>query len=202
MVETESPRLSSLPSPVATGQGAERSASAAPEFGREFRRLFGGLCLAASYGLALGARSGGLGLLRHALGAPATLLSVGVIAVPSLFVVLSLFDAPVTLERTLSATTRAAASSGLLLAGLAPATALLLVTIDSAQTAAFVAKSGLLLAGCIGGLPLLATLHRELRTASLKTRLKSRVALLGFALFSLALATRMAAALLPVLGGV
>jgi hypothetical protein len=187
---------------VAAGHDASPSAPATPELAREFRRLLGGLCLAGCYGLSLGARSGGLGLLRHALGAPATLLSVGVIAVPSLFVVLSLFDAPITLERTLSATARAAASSGLLLAGIAPATALLLVTIDSAAAAAFVAKSGLLLAACFGGLPLLAAFHEELRTARAATRLKSRIALLGFAIFGFALAARMASALLPVLGGV
>jgi hypothetical protein len=172
-----------------------------PELGQELGRVLGGLSLAAVYGLSLGARSGGIGLARHALGAPATLLAVGAIAVPSLFVVLSLFDAPITLARAVSATARAAASSGLLLAGLAPATALLVVTIDSAAAAALVARAGLLLAAAFGGLPLLAAFHAELQPASLGTRWKSRLALLGFAVFSLALATRMAAALLPILGG-
>jgi hypothetical protein len=196
------PESPCVPSPVAAGHDARLSSPATPELAGEFRRLLGGLCLAGSYGLALGARSGGLGLLRHALGAPATLLSVGVIAVPSLFVVLSLFDAPITLERTLAATARAAASSGLLLAGIAPATALLLVTIDSPGAAAFVARAGLLLGGCFGGLPLLAAFHEGLRTAPAGTRFKSRLALLGFVIFGLALAARMASALLPVLGGV
>lgn len=194
-------QLPYVPSPAA-GLEARSDTPAAPELGVELRRLFGGLCLAAAYGLSLGARGGGLALLRHAAGAPATLLSVGVIAVPSLFVVLSLFDAPITLERTVSATARAAASSGLLLAGIAPATALLLVTIDSPATAAFVAKAGLLLAGCFGGLPLLAAFNDGLKGAPAGTRFKGRCALLGFALFGLALATRMAGALLPILGGV
>lgn len=163
--------------------------------------MLSGLSLAAVYGLALGARSGGIGLARHALGAPATLLAVGAIAVPSLFVVLSLFDAPITLARAVSVTARAAASSGLLLAGLAPATALLVVTIDSATAAAFVARAGLVLAAAFGGLPLLAAFHAQLQPASTGTRWKSRLALLGFAVFSLALATRMASALLPILGG-
>lgn len=191
-----------VPSPVAAGLEASSSAPTTPDVALELRRLLGGLCLAGGYGLALGARSGGLGLLRHALGAPLTLLSVGVIAVPSLFVVLSLFDAPITLERTLSATSRAAASSGLLLAGVAPATALLLVTIESASTAAFVVKAGLLLAGCFGGLPLLSAFNQALKAAPAATRFKGRCALLGFAVFGLALAMRMAFSLLPILGGV
>ena len=60
--------------------GASMTARALPGLGQELRRLFGGLSLAAVYGLALGARSGGLALLRHALGAPATLLAIAVIA--------------------------------------------------------------------------------------------------------------------------
>jgi hypothetical protein len=88
-----------------------------------------------------------------------------------------------------------------LLAGIAPATALLLVTIDSAPAAALVAKAGLLLAGCFGGLPLLAAFHEGLKSAPAGTRFKSRIALLGFAIFGLALSARMASALLPVLGG-
>lgn len=183
------------------GYEAKITAPALPDLGQELRRLLGGLSLAAIYGLSLGARSGGIGLVRHALGAPASLLAVGAIAVPSLFVVLSLFDAPITLARTVSATARAAASSGLLLAGLAPATALLVVTIDSPEAAAFVACTGLVLAGCFGGLPLLASFHEELKAAPAGTRFKSHVALVGFTVFGLALATRMASELLPILGG-
>src|SRR5262249_22694006 len=146
-----------------------------------------GLLLASLYGLALGARRGGIDLVRHALGAPAALLVVGAIAVPALFVVLSLFDAPVTLAKTISATARAAASTGLVMAGLAPAATLLAVTIESATVAGFIARVGLVLAGSIGVLPLLGDLYGELSAAPFGVRMKSSLALFGFALFAGAL---------------
>ena len=50
----------------------------------ELAHLVTGLGLAALYGLSLGARTGGLSLVHHALSASAGLLAVGVLGVPSL----------------------------------------------------------------------------------------------------------------------
>jgi hypothetical protein len=194
-------------SDVALFRGVEAAYSARltalelPDRADEWRRFASGLALTSVYGLALGARSGGTSLLRHALGAPAALLAVSALAVPALFVVLALIDAPVTLPKTLSATARASASTGLLLAGLAPASALLVVTIDSDQVASVVTRLTLILAGTLGGLPLLSGIYEEVRRAPTGTRLKSVLLLCGFALFAGALSARIWSALLPILGG-
>ena len=79
-----------------------------------------GLGLAALYGLALGARTGGVSFLRHGVGVPAALaVSLG-IGVPALYIGLALLDAPVDLARAFRAASRATFTTGLVLAGLAP----------------------------------------------------------------------------------
>jgi hypothetical protein len=160
-----------------------------------------GLALSALFGLALGARTGGVDLLRHAVGVPAGLLAVGLLGVPSLFVLLSLFDTPLTLTDIADESARAVGSVGLLLAGLAPAATLLVVTIQSAPVAAGIARLGLLLAGAIGGVPLLLRLFSKLDGARFGLRWKAALTLGGFALFGVALSARTWQALLPILGG-
>ena len=57
-------------------------------------RVATGAALSAVYGVALGAREGGSALLVHAIGVPAALLAVCTLGLPALFIVLALFDAP------------------------------------------------------------------------------------------------------------
>jgi hypothetical protein len=160
-----------------------------------------GLTSSALFGLALGARAGGADLVRHAIGVPAGLLAVVLLGVPSLFVLLSLFDAPLGLREIADESARAVGSVGLLLSGLAPAAALLVVTIQSATVAAGIARLALLLAGTIGGAPLLLRLFSKLDGARSGLRWKAALTLGGFAVFGVALSARTWQALLPILGG-
>ncbi len=58
------------------------------------RRVAIGAALSAIYGVALGAREGGLALALHAVGVPSALLAVCALGLPALYIVLALFDAP------------------------------------------------------------------------------------------------------------
>jgi hypothetical protein len=167
---------------------------------RDLARLASGLGFAALYGLALGARAGGASLLHHALASSAGLAAVGMLGMPSLFVLLALVNAPVSPAAMLSAAARALGSAGFVLAGLAPSAALLAVTIESPSAAAFVARAGLLLAGGIGLYQLVAVVRRLFLGLPLGLRMKSNALLLAFCVFAVLLATRVWYAL-PILQG-
>jgi len=157
---------------------------------RDLLRLGSGLALAATYGLALGARVGGTSLLRHALSSSAGLAAVAVLGMPSLFVLLALVNAPVSPGAMLTVAARALRSSGLVLAGLAPSAALLAVTVDSVSAAAFVARCGLALAGAIGLYQLVGSVRHMLLGLPLGLRIKSNALLCAFCLFAVLLAAR------------
>ena len=166
----------------------------------EGRRLAGGLLLSAVFGLSLGARMGGVALLEHALGVPAGLCAMGLLGAPPLYVLLTLFDAPISLSEIVSFLGRALSAVGTVLGGLAPAVALLGVTIQSPDVAALAARAGLALACVVGGAPLLLRVFDKLGgRAALK--FKGGLLLCGFALFAGAVSARTWQALLPILGG-
>ncbi len=167
----------------------------------ELTRLGGGLALSAVFGLALGAREGGFGLLRHALGAPLGLLVVAGVAAPALFVRLSLMDAPLHAQHVLKAVAGATFAAGLVLAGLSPAMAMLVVSIESPSAAAWIGGLGLALAGGVGLLGLFAELSRSLGDASALTKSRVFMTLTVFTTLSAALAARAWCAWLPLLGG-
>lgn len=175
-------------------------AIAAP-LGRELSRLGSGLGLAAVYGLALGARGGAVDLIRHALGAPLGVMAVALVAAPSLFVRLALIDAPLRPAQMLAAVAQGAFTTGLVLAGLAPAAAMLVVSIESAPAAAWVSGLGLWLAGAIGLFNLCAALKQGLAGADLRMQSRAFFALAVFALLSCALSARVWCAWLPLLRG-
>jgi len=170
--------------------GARLTSSQTRGVTQELARLAAGLGLAGLYGLALGARSGGIALVQHALGASAGLAAVGVLGIPALFVLLALVNAPVSPSAMLSAGARSLASAGFVLAGLAPSAALLAVTIESAQAAAFVTRAGLTLAGGIGLFQLTSSMRAMLDDLPRELRLKCNALLLGFSLFAIMLAAR------------
>lgn len=186
---------------AATGYGGRLTSRLGGGGAQELARLGAGLGLAALFGLALGARAGGRALLEHALGVPLGLLIVGAVAVPSLFVVLAILDAPITPSKMFAATARSLASTGLVLSGLAPATAMLAVTITTPGAAAQVARLAFSLAGAIGLSVLVAGVREPLREADEGLRRKAFFALCGFCVIATALAGRIWEALLPILGG-
>lgn len=167
---------------------------------QEFARLGAGLGLAALYGLALGARAGGISLFQHALGASAGLAAVGVLGVPALFVLLALVNAPVSPSAMLSAGARALASAGFVLAGLAPSAALLAVTIEAPEAAALVTRAGLTLAGGIGLVQLVTAVRAMLAHLPREAGLKCNALLFGFCVFAVMLAARVWYSL-PILQG-
>lgn len=167
----------------------------------DLSRLGSGLGLAAIYGLALGARGGGTQLLRHALGAPLGLLVVATLAAPSLFVRLALMDAPLRPAQMVGAVAQSTFAAGLVLAGLAPAAAMLVVSIESAPAAAWMSGLGLWLAGGIGLVNLFGALSAGMAGASLSLRSRAFVSIAIFAVLACALSARTWGAWLPLLGG-
>jgi hypothetical protein len=175
--------------------------SLAEPLGRELSRLATGLALASVYGLALGARAGGFQLLRHALGAPLGLVIVAAVAAPSLFVRLALMNAPLRPAQMLAAVAQGTFATGLVLAGLAPAAAMLVVSIESAPAAAWMSGLGLWLAGGIGLFNLFSSLSSNLARAELNMRSRAFIAIAIFAVLACALSARAWGAWLPLLGG-
>lgn len=187
---------------VLTPSFAERlTAPVASELSPELARLGAGLALAALYGLALGVRTGGLSLLQHAVGVPLGLALLVLLLTPSLAVLFALLDAPFAPRQVFSAIARSASLAGLALAGLAPATALLAVTVDSAALVTTMARLGCLLAATVALGQLLSTLWDALGGVSGETRGKARLLSLSFGAFVLVLGGRLFTLLLPELGG-
>lgn len=167
----------------------------------ELSRFGVGIGLAALYGLALGTRQGGASFFRHAFGVPAAMVAVGALGVPALTIVLTLFNAPLDPSRALAATSRAAASMGLVLGGLAPAAALFVITSDSRTAAAVLGLAGLILGGSIGLKRLIDDLRAAMASEGPLVKTASAAAFLGFAIFALALAARVWWGTLPLLDG-
>ena len=198
---TSESNVLSMPVLDASGATAPLVHELPPDSRRDLSRLAAGLGLSAVYGLALGAHAGGVELLRHAFGAPLGLLVVAAVTAPSLFVRLALIDAPLRPAQMLAAVAQGAFSSGLVLAGLAPAAAMLVVSIQSPAAAASLAGLGLLLAGGIGLLNVFTVLDGCLKSSSMRLRSRAWLSIAVFALLSCALSARTWYAWLPLLGG-
>jgi hypothetical protein len=165
------------------------------------RRAAFGLGLSAFYGLALGARQGGRQLLVHAVGVPLGLFMVVLVGAPSMFVFLSMCRAPIDGRALASTTARGLGRAGILLAGLAPAAALFVVSSATPSAASSVVLLGLLLGG---GVALTRMTWEVLRAAVCGRAISvlGGIAIaIGFAVFAAALAIRIWSAVLPVLGG-
>lgn len=170
---------------------------------REGLRVATGLGLAAVFGLAIGARTGGTSFLVHALFVPLVLALALGLGLPALYIVLALFDAPLHVADVLASAARTVAVTGLVLAGVAPSVLLFVVTSDRPGGAAVAAGAGLLLAGAVG----LRQLYQGLAAAmigaspSALVRWVAGIAFAGFGVFAVVLSSRAAGALLPVFGG-
>lgn len=197
-MEQSFPTMISVPRP---SLGARLTSPETHGVAQELARLGTGLGLAALYGLALGARTGGFSLIQHALAASAGLAAVAVLGIPALFVLLALVNAPVSPSAMLSAGARSLASAGFVLAGLAPSAALLAVTIESPDAAAFVTRAGLTLAGGIGLFQLTGSVRAMLHELPPEARLRCNALLVCFSLFAIMLAARVWYSL-PILKGV
>lgn len=188
---------SSVPSLTASLLAEEEVFSAK----REAARFAVGLGLAAIYGVSLGTRQGGKAFLTHAAFVPAALAAVVALGVPALYIALALFDAPIEPPHAIAAAARAPARPGLVLAGLAPAAALFVVSSDAPSSAAGSAIVGLVVAGALGLTRMVGDLHGVVHKAPAATRAKADFVFLGFAVFAIALSARIWWAALPLLRG-
>jgi hypothetical protein len=185
-----------------TGWGARLLSAEVNGNGRDFVRRAGiGLGLSALYGAALGARDGGRALLEHALGVPGGLFAVVLVGLPSMFVFLSLCRAPLDARALASLGARGLASAGLLLAGLSPAAALFVVSSQTTEAAAGVVTVGLVLGGGVALARAVWEVTRSAFAGDAKASLGGLAIAGGFAVFAVALAARVWAAVLPILGG-
>lgn len=173
--------------------------STTPTWAGEARRLLLAAGLASIFGLALGLRHGGASLVLGALGAPAGIVAVAAVAVPAFAIVLALANAPLEGMALLHATSRAAMRAGLFLAGLAPAVAMLVVTVEEAITVDVMGFGGLLLGGAIAGQAFVAELKPALDGAPRLTRAILSIALPAFLVFAAVLAIRVWWLALPML---
>ncbi|HVK64761.1 MAG TPA: hypothetical protein VM694_09810 [Polyangium sp.] len=180
------------------GDGPEGAAGAMRDDARRFATA---LVLSALYGLSIGTRDGGLSILKHAAAVPLAPLAVAGLGVPALFIVLTLFDAPIDPPAAVKAAARGAATTGLVLGGLAPAMALFVTTSSSRIGAAFSAGLGLILAGAFGLRAFLGAIGTPLGRASAGVRTMSGFALAGFTIFATALSARVWWSTLPIFGG-
>jgi hypothetical protein len=165
-----------------------------------WRRAGAGLGLSALYGVALGARQGGRALVIHAVGVPLGLSLVAILGAPSMFVFLSLCRTPIDMKELASTAARGVGSAGVLLAGLAPAAALFVVSSETPVAAASVVSFGLLLGG---GVALARTVWEVFRSAyrgPIQSVLGGIGIAVGFAVFAVALAMRVWTHVLPILG--
>jgi hypothetical protein len=172
------------------------------DIGREARRLVVGLGLASIYGLAAGARQGGLAFVKSAALVPAALLAACVFGLPALNIALGMVDAPLAPRRLFAAAARATACAGLALAGLAPLAALYVVSSDSRIGAAMAMAAGLL----VGSLAGLRSLWRDVASEVYASREIVKVvaiaSLLCFAVFAAAVGCRVWSHLPLVVSGV
>lgn len=165
------------------------------------RRAAAGLGLSSLYGLALGARQGGKALALHAAGVPLGLLLVILAGAPSMFVFLSICRAPIDARALASTAARGIGNAGLLLAGLAPAAALFVVSSETPRAAAGAVSFGLMLGGGVALGRATWEVLRSAVSARAASMLGGPVVAVGFATFSIVLAMRIWNAVLPILGG-
>ena len=165
----------------------------------EVRRLAVAASLSAVFGVSLGLRHGGLSLAWGAMGAPLGIVAVGALAAPALGILLALANAPLDALDLARATSRAAAKAGLLLAGVAPAAALFVVTVEDAITVTIVGFGALILAGAVAARSFQHDLEPMLAKTPGAQRAVVRVAIWAFLAFAGTLAIRVWFMALPML---
>jgi hypothetical protein len=156
----------------------------------EARRAAIGLGLAAIYGLAAGARHGGLAFAKSAALVPAALLATCAFGLPALYIALGMVDAPLAPRRLFAAAARAIASAGLVLAGLAPVAALYVVSSGDLDGAAIATALGLVVGSLAGLRVLWRDIAAEVHPAHESVRLVTMGTVFGFAVFAAAVGCR------------
>jgi len=168
-----------------------------PQRAQELRRFLGGLALAATFGLALGAGMGVPAMAAHAVGVPLAFLVVALVSGPAFYVALAHAGVDVSALALSASLARGTASAGLVLAGLAPTMLLLAVSCESQVTVAVYGVLGLAAGGLLG----LRTIFQELERRQPAAGIAARLPRLAFAIFAGVLCLRVWWGVLSVLGG-
>ena len=129
------------------------------------------------------------------------ILAVCGLAVPALAIMLALANASVDGLGLARATSRAAATAGLVLAGFAPGAALFAVTVEDAITVTFVGASGLALAGVLGMRSFVRELAPQLNDSDDRARRLAKLAIPMFLVFASILGARIWWVMLPIVRG-
>lgn len=165
------------------------------------RSIGASLALAATYGLAIGARYGASSMAVHAIGVPIGLAAATLLTGPALFVGLAHASLDVAPRAMARAVARGLATASLVLAGLAPTALLVTLSAETNLGAAMVSTAGLACGGLLG----LWHVTRGLAEVACAApgqppRALSRLLIRGAALFAALAACRMWWLLLPALG--
>jgi hypothetical protein len=160
-----------------------------------------GFGLAAVFGLALGMRDGGWALFQHGFYVPVGIAAVFLMGIPAYYVGMALIDAPINPRSLVSTGASAMVATGAVLAGLAPAAALYVVTSNGSETAGTIAVLSLVIAGVIGLRTLLRATSKQLREASAGKQVFGFLITGLFVVFATLFAARIWFSSLPILGG-
>ncbi len=200
---TPTPTAAPTPTPTLTPTWTEDllRGEPSPGWASEARRLALGVGLAVLFGAAIGLRRGGPAIFTHALGVPAGILAVCLLAVPAFSIVLALANAPIDAYALGRATTRAAAHAGLVLGGFAPAAALFVVTVEDAITVTVMGFGALLLAGAIAARSFAREIAQRVEGSPPRTRYLAALCVPAFLVFSAVLSLRVFWITLPILTG-
>lgn len=172
--------------------------SGAATWSLEAQRFGTALALASLFGVAIGLRMGGPAIATHALGVSVGIGAVCGLAVPALAIILALANASIDGLGLARATSRGAATAGLLLAGLAPGAALFAVTVEDAISVTLVGVAGLVLAGILGMRAFLRELAPQLAAADASARRLSQITIPFFLVFAAVLGARIWWVMLPI----
>lgn len=160
-----------------------------------------GALFAAAFGIAFGIGTTDGHILGLALAVPLTFAASIAVAIPSLFVVLAMLEAPIELGELLSAATSAYQHSGIVLGGLAPTLLLLSTSITDRYLVYFLGCGGLSLAALLGAYRLTSEAHSTLRKQTGSTKLRHWAVLLTFVGLSFEIAARFWTTALSLFGG-
>lgn len=188
--------IESISEPVAALTEAPR-----PALGARLLPLGQGTLLAAAFGVALGLGTLGGHVLGLALAVPLTFAASIAVAVPSLYVVLAMLEAPMDLGDLLVAASEAYRHSALVLGGLAPAMLLFSASISDRALVHFLGYAGLMLAAALGAYRLLSEARLALLRGLARITPRHWAVLLGFVGLTFELATRFWAGAVKVIGG-
>jgi hypothetical protein len=181
--------------------GPPGTSTSTATWGLEAQRFGTAIALASLFGVALGLRLGGPAIATHAVGVSLGILGVCMLAVPALAILLALANAPIDALGLARATSRAAATAGLVLAGLAPGAALFAVTVEDAISVTLVGVGGLLLASALGMRSFVRELAPQLGVGDARARRLSRLTIPLFLVFAGVLGARIWWVMLPIVRG-